>query len=99
MLLPKLHQAAATITFYAIDQPSPVPPPGVGAKVAMVMNWLMWGGITAFTAGLIIAFIMIMLANNDRAPGFTSHLGGVSKVILGGIGLTAIGAVGTAIFA
>lgn len=34
----------------------------------MVMNWLMWGGITAFTAGLIIAPIMIMLANNDRAP-------------------------------
>lgn len=99
MITSKLNQAAANLVFYTIDQPTPQPPPGVGAKVSMVMNWLMWGGITAFTAGLIIAFIMIILANSDRAPGFTSHLGGVSKVILGGIGLTAIGAVGTAIFA
>ena len=95
----KLYLALTNAIHPMIDQPVATPPPGVGTKVSMVLNWLMWGGITAFTAGLIIAFVMVILANNDRAPGFTSHLGSVGKVIIGGIGLTAVGAVGSAIFA
>lgn len=88
----------ATIIAATVTQPTPEAPPGFGEKVSMITNWIMWGGIAVFTIAMILAFIMVMLANADRAEGFTRHLGKVGMVILGGIGITAVGGIGTAIF-
>lgn len=90
--------AVTNLIATTIDQPTPEAPPGFGEKVSMITNWVMWGGIAMFSIAMILAFIMVMMANSDRGEGFTRHLGKVGIVILGGIGLTAIGGIGTAIF-
>ncbi len=57
------------------------PPPGVGDKVAMVMGWVKWGGLSACVVGLMVLGAMLWV-HHRRGDG--QSVGGIGFV-LGGV--------------
>ena len=75
--------------------PTPVAPPGVGPKIDLVLNWIMFAGITAVIVGIILAGIK-MAINNSRGEA-NEGMKSLGMVILAGILISSASAVAKAL--
>lgn len=86
-----LLDAAAALGSVVVPNPPAAAPPGVGAKVDVLLGWLKWGGLIAGVAGLLVCGIMMMIGRRNRSA---MAADGAARIpwVLGGLTLVAFSA-------
>lgn len=68
---------------------TPTAPPGVGAKVSMLLNVLSWGALIVCVIGIIVQFARMAIHNNR--PGESTEMAfGIGWAFVAGAGIASV---------